>query len=178
MNAIYVKTLFYCYGKTEEYLRQIDKAVEHKALASFDNFRPCLEQSENILKLTDKKDKIIKLKLLLDKVLLNFSSQERDMLDYKYFKKKPKEYYENAEWFGRTYFRRQIKILHKASCYLKAYGFTDKKFIEICNEIDYFAEALKRTVLLEKALEKNRRTKKNIVVKKEKYVSEVKDLIA
>lgn len=144
MEILYSRSILYAYGCLDALIEQIDELVVKKALGSMDNFKPCLSQCESIINLTEQKDKIIELKITCDKILHKFSSQEIDCLDYKYFKKKPKEYYSEFDFYSRAYFRRQIRLAKKFATLLEKEGFTDQIFEKEYLQIDFFKELFKR----------------------------------
>ncbi|MBO7149708.1 MAG: hypothetical protein J6V71_02325, partial [Clostridia bacterium] len=93
MNIYYTKTVLYAYANIDAVKEQIDDFVERKALSSMSDYTPCIEQCESILNYTAQKIALIELKEFVEKALSKLSPYELDCLDYKYFKKKPKEYY-------------------------------------------------------------------------------------
>ncbi len=144
MNIIYAKTLLHAYPNIESITEQIDELVERKALSSMNDFSSCISQCEKILGLTAQKDVYINLKIILDGLMGRFTAEEIDLLDYKYFKKKPKDYYINFDSQSRGYFRRQIKVVNKFSDLLERKGITEKWYEENCLPIEFFRELLKR----------------------------------
>ena len=61
MKENYVKSLLYTYPNVQELLDQIDVLVEKKAISSMDNFKPCIDQCEEIIGLTEQKDILIEI---------------------------------------------------------------------------------------------------------------------
>ena len=151
MKTVYAKCILYAYANLESILEQIDSLVEKKALASMDDFSPCIEQCEKVLALTEQKDVIIDLKLKCDKILTKFTDEEKDCLDYRYFKQKPKEYFIDFDFVSRAYFRRQLKVLDKVAKLLEKSGLTDSEFENTVLKIDFFAELLKRVKMQEQS---------------------------
>ena len=162
MNLLYAKVALYAYPNVDAVMEQIDELVEKKALSSMHDFSPCEAQCEKILNLTEQKKILIELKVCVDKILTKFSVEDLDLLDYKYFKKKPKEYFEFVDTSSRQYFRKQISLVNKFSTALEKQGYDDKKFQKECFKIDFLKELLKRVVELEKLSKKNKPLKEKL----------------
>ena len=160
MNTLYAKTILYSYGCLEEMIEQIDDLVIKKALNSMDNFKPCVVQCEAIINLTEQKDRIIQLKLVCDQILHKFNEQELDCLDYKYFKKKPKEYYTDFDFYSRAYFRKQVRLAKKFAFHLEKAQITDQVFEKNYLEIDFYRELFKRV----KSQEENAPNKRRFLI--------------
>ena len=114
MNVYYAKTALYAYPNIEAVAEQIDELVEKKALSSINDYSPAVEQCEKIIDFTFQKDALFALKIRLEEVLKGLNQLERDCLEYKYFKRKPKEYFIGFDFESRGYFRRQIKLAQKS----------------------------------------------------------------
>ena len=166
MNILYAKSILYAYSNLQALMEQIDELVEKKALASMYDFSSAELQCEKILSYTRQKDVLIDLKLIVDKILLKFTKDELDCLDYKYFKTKPKDYFNNVDTQSRAYFRRQIKLAKKFSEKLEIKGVNDKWFKENCLSTDFFKELLKRVVEHETLFRKNKPLKEKNLLKK------------
>ena len=162
MNVYYAKAILYAYPHLEAVMEQIDELIEKKALSSMHDFSPCEAQCEKILFLTEQKQILINLKLCVDKILRKFSAEDLDLFDYKYFKKKPKEYFEYIDTSSRKYFRRQISIVKKFSLSLEKEGYDDIKFQKECFKIDFLKELLKRVVENEMLSRKNKPMKEKL----------------
>ena len=72
------------------------------------------------------------------------SQKEYDLLDYKYFKLKPKEYYKDFDFKSRNYFRNQQKLCKKITALFEQWGMTDEWYEENYLTINFFNELLKR----------------------------------
>ncbi len=156
MNIYYAKTVLYAYPHVEAIMEQIDELVERKALFSINDYSPCIEIAQKILDFTAQKDVFILIKLFCDKALRKFTDEEKDCFDYKYFKIKPKDYYENFDAESRGYFRRQVVLAKKFADTLEKLGATDRWFEENCLKIDFFKEMYKRVLEHEKSSLKNK----------------------
>ena len=166
MNYNYTKTALYAYPNIEAVMDQIDDFVERKALSSMSDFSPCLEQCEKILDYTAQKDALINLKLMIKSVLLKLSPLELDLLDYKYFKQKDKEYYVDFDSSSRKYFRRQVSLIKKVAFLFEKEGLTDEWFNQNCLTSNFFKELLKRVQIQELQSKKNKSKKVKITCEK------------
>lgn len=159
MNLHFAKSILYAYANLEEVIEQIDEHIERKALCSINDYSPCLEQCEKIIELIGQKDVLIDLKIKAENVLKKFTDEELDYFDYKYFKIRPKEYYQDFDSFSRNYFRRQIKLADKFCKLIEKEGITQKYYEENCMPIDFMRELLKRVIEHEKLSYKNKPNK-------------------
>lgn len=156
MNVYYAKTVLYAYPNIKEIIEQIDELVERKALCSINDYSPCIEIAEKILDFTSQKVTLIELESVAKRALCKFTQEEMDHLDYKYFKKKPKKYYDGFDAESRGYFRRQIRIVKIFSERLEKLGANDEWFEKNCLKMDFFKEMLKRVYEHEKNSMKNK----------------------
>ena len=171
MNLFYVNTMLYAYPNVEAVMEQIDELVERKALLSMNDFSPALEQYEKIVALTEQKQTLIELKLYIKKVASKLSEYEKDCLEYKYFKRKPKEYFIGFDSTSRKYFRRQVNLIKKVEKILDRLGVTDEWFSNNCLKSDFFKELLKRVIVHENNSHKNG---KKVEKKREKSQEKLK----
>lgn len=158
MKIQYAKTALYAYPNIEEVAEQIDELVERKALASMRDCSPALEQCEKIVDFTIQKSILFALKIMVEEVLSKLTLSEMDCLEYKYFKRKPKEYFFGFDAESRGYFRRQIKLAEKISDRLEKVGVTDEWFEQNCLQMDFFNELLKRVIEHEESVKKDSKT--------------------
>ena len=159
MNVYYAKAILYAYPHLEAVIEQIDELVERKALTSISDYAPCVEIAEKILSYTAQKDTLIRLKLFCEQALKSFKQYELDCIDYKYFKKKPKEYYQNFDYTSRTYFRRQTEIVKKFAKVMDKIGADNNWFEKECFKMDFFKDMFKRVIAHEKNMLKNKNKK-------------------
>ena len=165
MKNTYCKCMLYAYPNVDQLLEQLDTLVEKKALSSMDDFSPCIEQCESILSLTAQKDVLILLKVKLDKILCQFSSEEKELLDYRYFKQKPKENYIGFDFSSRSYFRRQEKVLKKINFCCESEGLNDQWFEKECLKNNFFVGLLRGVCQREESLKReNKGVKKTNVI--------------
>lgn len=165
MKNTYCKCMLYAYPHVDKLLEQLDTLAEKKALASMDDYSPCIEQCESILAITAQKDVLIELKIKTDKILSGFTSREKDLLDYKYFKQNPKEYYSDFDASSRAYFRSQERILKKACFSFELEGLNDDWFEKECLKNNFFVGLLSGVCQREEKLkERYKNDKKSSVV--------------
>lgn len=158
MNVYYTKTALYAYPNLQAIADQIDELVEKKAFASISDYSSALSQCEKIVDFTFQKDALFALKLRLEDILSKLSQREKDCLEYKYFKRKPKEYFIGFDFESRGYFRAQQRLAKKISSALEKDGGTDEWFEQTCLHMDFFKELLKRTIEHEKSYVKKKKT--------------------
>ena len=156
MNVYYAKTVLYAYMNIDAVKDQIDELVEKRALSSMSDFSPAIKQCERIINLSCQKILLDRLKTVTEDILYGLSDEEKTLLDYKYFKSKPKDYYNDFDTESRTYFRHQIKVAEKFARSLSKRGYDDAWFEQNLLSTDFFKELLKRVIEHEKACYKNK----------------------
>lgn len=166
MNIFYAKTVLYAYTNVDAVAEQIDELVEKKALSSMRDFSPCEEQCEKIINLTYSKDVLFELKIFAEKALIAFNDEELKYLDYKYFKKMPKESFIGFDYTSRNYFRKQVRLAEKFAKRLEKFGADDQWFEKQCLKIDFLREMYKRV------MESEIKNRKNTLAKRKFYVQE------
>lgn len=144
--AYYEKVLLYAYPHLEDLSRQIDELVLKRALSSFSNYTCCETQCEMILNMSDQKVRLLALKSRLDEILTRLTDYEIELLEYKYFKRKPKSSFSDFDSTSRQYFRRQLKLTEKISALLNRVGMTEKWFNENYLDIDFMKLLLDRVI--------------------------------
>lgn len=159
MKPSYTRTILYAYANIDAVKNQIDDFVERKALMSMSDFSPCIEQCEKMLEYTAQKVALIELKEFVDKVLKKLTAYEMDCLEYKYFKRKPKEYFIGFDYESRGYFRKQVSLLNRISENFDSVGLTDAWFESNCLNTNFFKELLKRVEIYEGQCNKNKKKK-------------------
>ena len=155
MNVYYAKTALYAYPNLDAVADQIDELVERKALFSINDYSPAIEQCEKIVDFTFQKDVLFALRIRIDEIFDKLTQDEKDCIEYKFFKRKPKEYFKGFDFESRAYFRKQVKVAKKIAQKLEKDGATDKWFEENCLTMDFFKELLKRVIEHETSSRKN-----------------------
>ena len=168
MNTRYTKTALYAYPNLQAIAEQIDELVEKKALSSMCNYAPALEQCEKIVDFTYQKDVLFALQLHVEEVLKGISQLEMDCLEYKYFKRKNKDYFVGFDAESRGYFRRQVRLAKKLADRFENEGATDEWFEQNCLQMDFFKELLKRVDEHENSVKKENLKKSKIKLSIEK----------
>ena len=172
MKVLYAKVTLYSYAHLTALAEQIDELVEKKAFSSSMNFSPAINQFDSIIELTYQKDIVFALKLCADKALESFTEREKDYLDYKYFHRKPKEYYNGFDASSRGYFRLQVRLAEKFAKEMEKAGYSDDRFDEECLSIEFFREMLARVK------EKENLSRKNKTAKEKEQIGILKSKIA
>ena len=160
MKTNYIKTLLSTYPRIQKIIEQIDDLVLKKAMSAFSCFSPCQEIAEKILLLTERKKVLIEIRQVCDNVFNKLTIEEYDMIDYKYIKRKSKEYYKNFDYSSKGYFRRQNKLLTKLSSLFFSQGIDDEWFNDNCLNDEYFKTTLRRIINHELNMQKNKPNKK------------------
>ena len=143
MNC-YGKVILYIYPALEEVSAQIDDLVMRRALASFSDTSDCAAQAERIIGYIHQKDLLMELKLGVDAVLEKFSEEDVKYFEYKYFKRKPKSFFEGFDAAGRGYFRKQIKLYEEFCERLEKRGFTESRFERDYLPMDFMRDLVRR----------------------------------
>lgn len=111
MKSDYVKTLLHAYEHLPKITRRIDEIVLKKALSSMTNYSFCEKQCEKIVNLTVQKALMIETKYFLDRAMSRLTREEKEMLDYKYFRRYHKYNLSAKDFTCRNYFRKQQKLI-------------------------------------------------------------------
>lgn len=144
MKSLYAKVILCFYPCCDSLAEQIDDLVEKKAFASIRDFSPCEEQCFKILELTEQKRRIFVLKTVTEKILNKFCERDLILLDYKYFKKMPKEAYNGIDFAERKYFRRLHSLIKRFASLLDKSGIDDAVFERDYLSIEFFSEMKRR----------------------------------
>ncbi len=146
----YGKAILYIYPVLEEVASQIDELVLQKAMASFSDTSSCQAQAERIIDLIYQKDLLLALKVCADEVLSQFGEEDRKCFEYKYFKRKPKSYFEGFDATDRKYFRRQVRVLDEFCLKLEKRGITREKFEKDYLQMEFIRDLVRRVEKSEK----------------------------
>ena len=98
----------------------------------------------------------LELAVKLKEVLTSLSEEDRLLLEYKYFKRKPKEYFKDFDSNSRAYFRRQNALVKTLSTSFEMVGITDEWFKLNCLKMDFFIELFRRVKTYEEQSNKNK----------------------
>ncbi len=150
MKENYIKSMLYAYPHVREVCDQLDEVVLSKALSSMQNTAPCEEQCLKILELTEQKLTVMEVKEYVDKVLSKLTDYQKKSLEYKYFKRRPKEYYKGFDYTSRNFYRSQPIIIAKVNKILTRLGVNDAYFENKCLKINFFNLMLEKVKYLER----------------------------
>ena len=150
MKESYIKAMLYAYPHVNEVCDQLDEIVLSKALSSMSNTAPCEEQCLKILALTEQKLTVMQVKEYIDKVMEKLTDYQKKSLEYKYFKRRPKEYYKGFDYTSRNFYRQQPKIILKVGKILGDLGVDDQYFESQCMPINFFNLMIEKVNYLEK----------------------------
>ena len=157
MNLIFAKTALYAYTNLAAIAEQIDELVEKKALSSMTDFSPAFSQCLKIADLTRNKQALYNLRFSCEKILSSFCKDDLDILDYKYFRLLPRDYFADKDTSSRKYFRRQVRLSKNFAEKLEKAGYTEKVIEEEYLSIEFFKELYKRVTEYEKSCFKNKK---------------------
>ena len=119
------KIILSSYSNVERVVKEIDNCIEKRCFNSYYDNRPVDSIFSEIADMIERKNKLTDLKKKVDLVFSLLSEEEIDLLNCKYFGKKPK----NPFLFSmRTYFRKQKRLLIKLDEYFSFIGINDEKF--------------------------------------------------
>lgn len=140
MNITYTKVLLYAYSNIDDVIEQIDELVEKKGVVSMWDNSPAMEQYLKIIELKEQKGILIELKRRMEIVLKKFTTEEMKYFEYRYFRKRAKDYYEGFDVSSRAYFRKHDILIRRLSLWLDYVDLTDSYFNERLKEIDFFKD--------------------------------------
>ncbi len=140
MNVIYAKATLYAYPHIEDLKEQIDELSEKQMRGSMTDPSPAFIQCEKLVMLQFEKQTLTELKEMASVALKNLTEEELDLLDYKYFRLKPKEYFKEIDTQSRGYFRKQNRLIEKIALRLERAGVTDDWFDENCMTTQFFKD--------------------------------------
>ena len=134
-NNTWAKTILYVHKYLERITEGIDKLVEREAMNSYyynstrDN--DVAKVANRIIELTERKKRLINLKVLIEKGLKDISSVQSQILIARYINQQPCESIaERFEMPMRTFFRRLAQSEDSFSNTLSRYGFNEEKLTD------------------------------------------------
>lgn len=105
-----VNTVLYCYPSFQSVINGMERLAYFKAISSFKDCTKTLSQIEEILQINSQKERLKNLKRTVECILSQLSTEEKMLIEYKFFKIKPSEDYDCT---SRKYFRKQNKLYKK-----------------------------------------------------------------
>lgn len=122
MNVVIAETMLRAYPSLESVAEQIDRLVYRRAVLTHSLKSDCVclnaeRQVEQVVKLMNKKNNLINLKLVTDEILATLDDTAREILTGRYITKEHRD--DVIARLGlslRTYFRRLDKALRTFAC--------------------------------------------------------------
>lgn len=135
MNQVYTyqKALLYSVKNLNMAIRDSQKLVEYLTLSSKYSNLTCDKITLQILRVIERRQKLIKLKNTLKKIVTDFTSDEKKLFAKKYLGRK----LTFNDYSKRQYFRNQNKLLKTFAVRLNRYGLDEKMFKEEYLSIPY-----------------------------------------
>jgi hypothetical protein len=145
--ASFEKIIFYSYPKLEKVVRVIDANFKKKILESKCDFSSALFQCEELIKLTNAKVALLKVKRVIEKILSDLGSLA-PFVKYKYFGIKNSEtaFIDSTK---RGYYRIQDKIAKKLKLKLELLGINQDWFDQNLKHLTYIKEVARRVEVRE-----------------------------
>ena len=141
----YVKATLYAYPQMERIGKSYGEHIANRAILSHNGRVATEKLMVYLAEEIEEKRKIERLKVVLDKILSTLSTEEKLLLDIRYFGKMEQakrifasikaglaqgEYAKIPIFSERTYFRRQSALLKKIASRLKAQGVDKEEFLK------------------------------------------------
>ena len=141
----YVKAVLYAYPQMESIGRSYGEHIANRAILSHNGRVATEKLMVYLAEEIEEKRKVEGLKGILDKLLASLSTEEKLLLDIRYFGKMEQskrifasikaglaqgEYAKIPLWSERTYFRRQTALLKKIALRLKTQGVDKDAFLK------------------------------------------------
>ena len=164
MNEYYSKTILYSYKSLKAVMSQLDDLIVKKAISSMNDFSPCEKIAEKILALTAQKVVLADIMEKTERAVAKLNDNEKLILDYKYFKKLPKESFAHLDFTSRSYFRKQVRVVSRFAAKMDILGIDDTYFEEKCLKIEFFRELYKRVLIREKNFDKLKSKTESLII--------------
>ena len=141
----YVKATLYAYPQMERIGKSYGEHIANRAILSHDGRVATEKLMVYLVGEIEEKRRIERLKGILEKILSGLSTEEKLLLDIRYFGKMEQskrifasinaglaegEYAKIPFWSERTYFRRQTALLKKLALRLKTQGIDKEEFLK------------------------------------------------
>ena len=143
----YQELILFLYPRLGRAAEDIGEVVEAKALASVSG-RECAERcAERLLAYLHMRDCFLAVKAAVEEVAAALTEEERYLLEYKYFRRKPNL---EGEFAGtglrcslRTYYRKQERLARRVNALFLRAGLTEAWFAANLAGLPFFASALR-----------------------------------
>ncbi len=130
---VYQKALLYSVKNLKLEIKECQKLVEYLSLSSKYSSLTCDKIALEILKVIERKHKLIKLKNTLKKIVTEFTRDEKKLFAKKYLGKK----LTFTDYSQRQYFRNQNKLVKTFATRLNRVGLNEKVFKQEYLSIPY-----------------------------------------
>lgn len=120
----YQKALLYSIKNLKMAIRNCQKLIEYMGVSSKYSQQNCEVLADKILKIVEQRQKLVRLKGILKKIVVNFSLDEKKLFATKYLGKKQVF----NDYSQRQYFRNQIKLVKTFSEKLNRVGLSEEIF--------------------------------------------------
>lgn len=150
-NNTWGKTILSVYKYLDRVSQAIDKLVKENAVNSFyftgtnQSRNGVMQVAQRILNLTERKKRLINIRVLADTVLLECERTSAQILIEKYMDgDSSQEIADRHNLNIRTYFRHLAAAEEKFSALMAKYGFTDKKLNEYLSDEKWIVEVYEK----------------------------------
>lgn len=126
MDILYAKACLYAYPHIDDTLRRLHEKRLRVALASRNDRKYAMGHYDKIVHAWVETDHLIELKDKINTALEMFTQKDIDLFEYKYFHRKPKEYFKDFDYYSRQYFRRQISAVNRFASKLERLGINEE----------------------------------------------------
>ena len=148
MNIV-LKTVLYSYTALDGVIEGLDELILYKAVSSFQSSSKTLAQVDKILILQNQVGRLVGLKNLVEDILNRLSNEERQLTEYKFFRKSSGD---DFDYSSRKYFRKQNRLEEKLDRMAEKRGMTEEWFKKEFGDV-YFLRV--KYAKLKKIAEKN-----------------------
>ena len=148
---IRVVAALYAYPQLDRVGRDYEEHIKNKALLSYGSKIATERLTEYLAEEIVRRQNVLRLKAVLDKIVFSLSEEEKTLLDVRYFGKVDKVKRVFAAWRAglcslsfkpwseRTYYRKQARLLKKIMAQIKQAGIDEKTFDEDYLPVEYIA---------------------------------------
>ena len=147
----YAKLILYAYPLLKTVEKDYEEHIGNKALLSYGSKMATEKLTEYLAEEIVRRQNVLRLKAVLDKIIFALSEEEKTLLDVRYFGKVERVRRQFAAWKAglctlafkpwseRTYYRKQTRLLKKITSQVKQAGIDEKCFDEEYLPIEYIA---------------------------------------
>lgn len=145
MNNNYVKVALYAYPTLKTIGEDYQEHIKNMAILSYRGNKSAEELVEKIVETILEKEKLERLKAVVETVLGKLSEEERALIAIRYFggARKMKNALPVDGWSESKYFRKQARLFNKVCAIVKGTGLTEDVFEREYASIDIFERVCK-----------------------------------